>query len=133
MPAEQAFQNLIAPHLPTYFGLCFERMCREALPVLYAKERMHAGFEVGAYWDKQVQIDLVGLRADHRTDICECKWGEISSVPALVKELEAKIKKFPNPENATLQGRIFSRRPITAGDLPEHIVVHDLKELYDQP
>ena len=132
MPAEQAFQNLIAPNLASYFGLCFERLCREALPMMYAREHMHAGFEVGAYWDKAVQIDLVGLRDDHRTDICECKWGEIFSVPALIEELKAKMKKFPNPENATLQGKIFTRRPIQVERLPEHVIVHDLKELYTQ-
>jgi hypothetical protein len=30
---------------------------------------VNAAFEIGEYWDKHVQIDVVGLRDDHWTDI----------------------------------------------------------------
>lgn len=61
------------------FGLCFERLYREALPWLYRREGVTAAFEVGQYWSKSVQLDVVGLRNDGWTDLGECKWGPVRS------------------------------------------------------
>ena len=36
--AERAFAERIAPSLDAWFGECFERLCREALPFIYASE-----------------------------------------------------------------------------------------------
>lgn len=128
----QAYQALIAPSLTGYFGFCFEQLCREALPFLYRREDVSVPFDVGAYWDKNVQIDVVGFRHDKRIDLGECKWGTVTSLPGLVNELSGKIAKYPNPENITLQGRLFTRQPVDASKLPPNIRAHCLEELYDR-
>jgi hypothetical protein len=111
MGAGRALQDLIRPHLDAYFGQGFERLCREAFPGLYRREGVTAAFEVGQYWSKTAQIDLVGLRGGGWTDLGECKWGAVRSPKAVEKELEEKVRDFPNPRGATIGRRIFIRQP----------------------
>ena len=108
--AARVFQERIRPTLDAWFGGCFERLCREALPLIYAREGVDAGFEVGEFWSAQTQIDVVGLRDDDRTDLGECKWGAVRSPRALVAELERKTKAYPNSRGASLGRRYFVRR-----------------------
>jgi AAA+ ATPase superfamily predicted ATPase len=128
---KQGFTEIIRPHLDAYFGRCFERLCRECLPLIYAAEGLRTTFNVGEYWDKDVQVDVVGVRDDHWTDLGECKWGEISSLTALSAELESKVGRYPNARNATIQRRLFvrSRKGKTKAALPA-VRVHDLADLY---
>ena len=106
----RAFADRIAPSLDAWFGACFERLCREALPLIYANEGVAAGFEVGEYWSPATQIDVVGLRDDNWTDLGECKWGAVRSPRALEAELERKLPQYPNSRGATLGRRYFTRR-----------------------
>ena len=108
--AARAFSERIAPALDAWFGHCFERLCREALPLIYAQEGVTAGFEVGEYWSPATQIDVVGMRDDHWTDLGECKWGAVRSPRALETELEHKVQRYPNSRGATLGRRYFTRR-----------------------
>ena len=109
MGPARSYADVVKPELDAYFGGCFERLCREALPLIYAREGVSAGHAVGEYWDKQVQIDVVGARGDHWTDLGECKWGPVGSVPAIADELETKIRRFPNPRGDTIGRRVFVR------------------------
>ena len=128
---EKALRERIKPQLDSYFGVCFEGLCREAMPLLYHKEGIHAGFELGEYWDRDVQIDVVGLREDNVTDLCECKWGKVKSLPAAAKELEKKARHYPNDRGATIVHRIFTRHPWSRRkSVPENIKWHTLKDLY---
>lgn len=128
--AQRAFAELVGPRLDAWFGDCFERLCRECLPLLYAKEGVHASFEIGQYWDATVQIDLVSARKDGWSDLGECKWGPVAA-RAVAAELEDKVKRFPNPDNATLGRRVFLRsvKGRSPANLPAQ--VHTLGELYD--
>jgi len=130
MGPERSFTELIKPHLSSYWGRCFETLCRDALPALYETEGVCAAFEVGEYWDKHVQVDVVGLRADNRTDLCECKWGTTRSTTALTKELERKKALYPNRRNATIQLRVFSQKPRRRTPKRDSITWHSLAELY---
>ena len=125
-----AFKDLIRPHLDAYFGHCFESLCREALPWLYRQEGVAAAFEVGQYWSKTTQIDVVGLRHDGWTDLGECKWGAVRSPAAVEKELEGKIREFPNPGGATIGKRIFSRQKPPAAHAGAGVQWHGLEEMY---
>jgi hypothetical protein len=109
MGAQRTMRERIRSELNAYFGLCFEWLCRQALPVIYEHERVNAAFEIGEYWDKQVQIDVVGLRDDHWTDLGECKWGTIRSYQKLLADLEKKVRAYPNTRGATIGKRIFLR------------------------
>ena len=106
----RAFADRIAPSLEAWFGSCFERLCREALPLIYEREGVAAGFEVGEFWSPQTQIDVIGMRDDNWTDLGECKWGTVRSPRALEAELERKLQQYPNSRGATLGRRYFTRR-----------------------
>jgi uncharacterized protein len=126
-----AMERLIKPGLDAYFGICFEALCREALPMIYAREGVTAAFEVGEYWDKDSQIDVVGLRKDGWTDLGECKWTAARSPTPLREELEARVPHYPNSRRATIHTRYFTRTKITQSTPPpatEHW--HDLEDIY---
>jgi AAA+ ATPase superfamily predicted ATPase len=124
----KAFAAIIKPELPSFFGHCFEALCRQALPAIYAREGIVTEFEIGEYWDAHVQIDVVGYRMDGWTDLCECKWGRITSLHALREELERKVRLFPNSRNATIGRRIFTRQPPTIDC--QGLTIHTLENIY---
>ncbi len=127
---QAAFRDQIAVNLESYFGACFERLCREALCQVYLREAPNASFQVGEYWKNQdLQIDVVGVRADDWIDLGECKWGTVASVPALAAQLEEKLRRYPNPENATLGRMLFTRRPVRLP--PPGVRCFALDDLYD--
>lgn len=128
---ERAFQELAKPHLESFFGYCFERLCREALPYLLEKEGVSSAAEIiGEYWDPKVQIDVVGLNRKERIDLGECKWGRADSIAVLFRELQNKIKKYPNPNHLTVWGWIFlqGKRKTAESDF---IKFRCLEDLYD--
>jgi uncharacterized protein len=129
----RTYREIIRPELESYFGLCFERLCREALPLLYEAEGLSARYEVGEYWDRDLQIDLVGLRDDGVTDLGECKWGGYGGRARLVSELTRKVERYPNRRGATLVPRAFVRKKPAGVDkagAEERVRWHDLDDLY---
>lgn len=129
--AESALRDRIRPHLDAHYGHAFERLCREALPRIYAREGVTAAFEVGEFWSKESQIDVVGLRDDGWIDLGECKWGAVRAPRRLEAELEDKVRAYPNPGNATVGRHIFvRRRPGSAVAGGGEVRWHDLEDLY---
>lgn len=126
---KEALRRLIAPQLEAYWGLRFETLCREALPILYQREGIHAAFEIGDYWDAQTQIDVVGHRRGEGIDLGECKWGPVRSVTPIITALQQKMALYPNQENLSLRGRVFTRLPISHPPTSP-IRCHHLAELY---
>lgn len=124
---ERAFEQLVAPQWDAYCGDSFERLCREALPLLYAAEGVSGRFEVGEFWDRTVQIDVVGLRSDGRVDLGECKWLGRDGLAGAARELTARVANYPGSAR-TVQPRLFVRaRPKSpAIEFP----IHGLRELY---
>ena len=128
---ERGFAEVVRPELDAYFGRCFERLCRESLPLLYLGEGIRAPFIVGEYWGADVQVDVVGVRQDNWTDLGECKWGDVSSLPALAAEVDEKVRRYPNARNATIGRRLFMRKsPAKAGPRLPGLRVHTLQDLY---
>ncbi|MYA17022.1 MAG: ATP-binding protein [Gammaproteobacteria bacterium] len=105
----RTFGDSIKPSLASWFGDGFERLCREALPLIYAGEAVGTAFDVGEFWSKETQIDVVGLRGDNWTDLGECKWGPVLSPRALEDELARKAGLYRNSRGATLNRRYFVR------------------------
>lgn len=131
MGPERALRERIRGSLDSYFGTCFEGLCREALPHLYAREGVTASFEVGEYWDRSTQIDVVGLRDDGWTDLGECKWGTGGKAKEILADLDEKARRYPNARNATIGKLVFTRKP-RPGKPPEDPQVrwHCLEDLY---
>ncbi len=129
MSTERAFKDRIGPHLASYFGLCFERLCREALPVIYEREGVKTSYKIGEYWDRRTQIDIVGLRDDGWTDLGECKWGKLKSTTAPLDQLEEKVKSYPNERNATICRRVFTLNPMKKKN-KFNCRFHSLEDMY---
>jgi hypothetical protein len=127
---QHGFAEVVRPGLDAYFGRCFERLCRESLPLLYLREGVRASFTVGEYWDADVQVDVVGVRQDNWTDLGECKWGVVSSLNALAAELGEKVRRYPNARNATIGRRLFVRKSLAKARLPD-FHLHTLQDLYE--
>lgn len=126
----KAYQLHVAPELAAFAGRAFEDFCRRCLPGLYAAEGIDSDFKIGEYFDSNVQIDIVGIRSDNVTDLGECKWGRVRSIPALRGELDAKVEGFPNRRGASITRRYFlQQRPKNFRPEPGERV-HDLKDLY---
>ncbi len=126
---QHGYTEMIKPAIDAYHGRCFERLCRECLPMIYRGEGVRSAFECGEYWSKEVQIDVVGVRKDGWTDLGECKWGDVSSMAALTAELEKKIPLYPNGRNATVGRRLFVRSA-KARSKNSAVTVHTLEDLY---
>jgi len=107
--ADRAYQDVVAPTLDSFLGHRFEDLCREALPFLYDEEKVRAPYQIGEFWAKECQIDVVGYRDDGWTDLGECKWSPSISTTEVVRELEAKVRHYPNDRQATVQRRVFVR------------------------
>jgi uncharacterized protein len=130
MGPERTFRERIRPDLDAYFGGGFEALCREALPTHYARKRVTGTFEVGEYWDKHVQIDVVGRRSDGVVDLGECKWGRVRSAKGLIQELAEKRAAYPNEGGDTIRLHAFTRDRVTDQRRNDGIVWHDLATLY---
>jgi AAA+ ATPase superfamily predicted ATPase len=124
--AHQAWDRLVAPQLESWAGSGFERLCREAMPGLLEKEGVRAGIEMGAFWSKEVEIDLIGVRDDGVTDLGECKWGPVTAAQ-LAAELQQKVERYPNPKQHSLRRHAFVRA--WKGKPPAGIELHRLVDM----
>ena len=124
-----ALAERIKPELDSYFGLCFERLCRQALPALLQARGLRTAVEVGQFWSPETQIDLVGIRDDGEIEIGECKWGRAGSLRSLEQELAGKMDRYHNPHNRTLRGNIFVRKKTAAVERSRY-QCWDLADIY---
>lgn len=122
----QAYDQLVAPQLDAWAGGAFERLCRAQLPSLLAAEGVTASLELGSWWDRSAEIDVVGVRSDGVTELGECKWGPVTGAE-LGRQLESKRLAFPNPKHHTLRLHAFVRR--LRGRPPPGVLVHRLEDL----
>jgi len=117
MGGKDSMQNLVKPNLDAWFGKRFEHLCREALPLFYKDEGITTPFEIGEYWDKTTQIDVVGVREKEGIDLGECKWGRVTSATKLRRELDAKRAAYPDG-GLSVRPWIFTRLPFRGRSQP---------------
>ncbi len=127
LTADRAVEQLVLPQWEAFCGDGFERLCREALPRVYDAEGVSARFDVGEYWDRETQIDVVGLRADRWVDLGECKWAERASLADAAAELRVRAARYPS-EGRTVHSRLFVRKARRTSR--EGFTVHTLADLY---
>lgn len=126
---DKTFEERISPYLSTYFGLCFEKLCREALPFILQQEGHSVACELGSYWDKNIQLDIVALRDDGVIEIGECKWRNDSPTAASIESsLLEKLIHYPNPNHQTLRLHYFARSKVAVS--VGNLKTHDLSDIY---
>jgi hypothetical protein len=125
---ERAIDQLVAPQWEAFCGDGFERLCREALPRLYDAEDVTCRAQVGEYWDRATQVDVVGLRADGWIDLGECKWSGRPSLANAARELQHRVARYPSA-GRTVRSHLFFRRAPRARS--HEVMVHDLVGLYE--
>ena len=72
----------------------------------------------GEYWDRQTQIDVVGVRTDGWTDIGECKWSGQGAPMAFARELIARaaaaMQSLAAIREAVAEARAAASKPSAA-------------------
>lgn len=121
-------EQILLPHWQAFCGESFERLCREALPHLYEAEEVTGSVQIGDYWDRSCQVDVVGLRGDGWIDLGECKWSERATPTSASTELARRIASYPSGGRTT-RGHLFLRRVASRGGRTP-FCVHDLSKLY---
>lgn len=128
---EAVYRELVRPNLDWYLGNAFERLAREALVEIYRRDRVMSSFKIGEFWNREMQIDIVGMRGDGVVDLGECKWGTVSSAVEVERDLRRKAAAFPNRQASTLQLHIFCReKSRKKQESAETIRWHDLGDFY---
>lgn len=128
---ERAFEQIVAPQWQAYCGEGFERLCREALPLLYHAEGVSGKFGVGEFWSRSAQIDVVGLRSDDWVDLGECKWLARANLAEVARELDARTAEYPGATGRTVRKLAFLRARTQAA--AAGVTVYDLPALYAEP
>ncbi len=126
-PPDRTFEQLVAPQWEAFCGDGFERLCRELLPLIYSKEGVSGQFQIGEYWDRAVQIDVVGVRGDGWVDLGECRWSANTGLSAAARELSARAMRFPVADRSVRQLLFVRKRPAS---VPAGIHVYDLDALH---
>lgn len=127
LPAELAVEQLVLPQWEAFCGEGLERLCREALPLLYTAEGVTGRFQVGEYWDRASQVDVVGLRSDGWIDLGECKWSGRASPAEAARELQRRSASYP-AGGRTVRSHLFFRR--APSSTSSEVELHGLAELY---
>lgn len=123
---QQAFQQLVGPQWESFCGEGFERLCREALPWIYVREKQHVRFSVGEYWKRGLHINVVGLQPS-RVDLGVCHWQADASIAEATEDINARAARYPAVGRRVARHVFVRSAPKKAGG---EIRVHDLKELY---
>ncbi|MCD6360935.1 MAG: ATP-binding protein [Armatimonadetes bacterium] len=88
--AEEVWREDIEPHLDDYMGLAFEQICRDYVRRFAAEKLPVQAKEVGVFWHRDGEIDVLSLNTDGSVYCGECKW---SRQPMDLRDLEALVRK----------------------------------------
>jgi AAA+ ATPase superfamily predicted ATPase len=87
------YDGTIQPDLPTHVATTFEDVCQEAIWEGIRRGTFDPYSEVGRWWYREEEIDIVGLAPnDDRVLLAECKWTTDPVGEDLVESLRAKAK-----------------------------------------
>ncbi len=128
--SNKTLREYIRPELPSYFGKCFESLCRQALPRIYERDGVSTPYEIGEYWSKGAQIDVVGYREDNWTDLGGCKWGAHGGMGRLRQDMERRVSSYPNHRGATIGRRFFLSKSVEVDPQPGEYW-YSLENLYE--
>ncbi len=111
---DQAFEELVEPELADFASEEFEDLCGRALRTLYPGEKIA---DIGRWWYKEHEIDVVGFTTGNTLIVGECKftnsptgYDALSQLEEHVKELRWKPKSGEERKN---EYALFSRSGFT--------------------
>jgi len=131
----RVWEQEIAPHLDEYLGLVFEEVCREYVR-RYAREKLPVlpTGEVGVYWHRDAEIEVLCRNADGSHYCGECKW---SREPMDLRDLYALVRKAQTLPEDWRQGPrflLFSRSgfadDVRAREDGEWLILVGMEDLY---
>lgn len=109
---DAAYANSIEPFLPDFVSPAFERLCGTTLPDLYPDELFT---DIGRWWYKEYEVDVVGLTTSGLLVTGECKFTNsplnYSALSTLEKHAD-EIRWSPAGET-TMTYVLFSRSGFT--------------------
>ncbi|MBC7286460.1 MAG: ATP-binding protein [Armatimonadetes bacterium] len=92
---EEVWRENIEPYFDEFMGLVFEEVCREYVR-RFGEERLPVrAEEVGVFWHKDGDIDVLSLNADGSVYCGECKWSRQPMDLRALHELEQKAALLP--------------------------------------
>ncbi len=106
---EDAYEELIAGHLPDFVSPKFEELCREALSDLYEGYTFE---RVGRWWYRDREVDVVGLTTAATLVAGECKFTSNPVGYDVLSDLEddaAEIRWSPKGGDVDTEYCLFSR------------------------
>lgn len=108
--AELVWRGSIAPHLDEFLGAVFEDVCREYVQVHSAEKALPAPrVEVGRYWSRAAEIDVLSRNADGSHTCGECKWSRHPVGSDVLATLERNARELPAEWQEGLRYVLFSR------------------------
>lgn len=112
--AEDPFTEHIRPEFPAYVGRVFEGVCRDALPGLFPNGSFS---RVGAWWDSEGELDVVGLDHNGRIVGGEAKFESRQMHHGDLAEVEERTGRIdwtpPNEQEVDRHFALFGRSGFT--------------------
>lgn len=110
---EDAYEAVIEPELPDFVSQEFEKLCQDVLPNLFPEETF---LDIGRWWYKEHEVDVVGFTTDRTMVAGECKFTNAPLDYSALTSLEdhsAEIRWTPDTGDTNMEYALFTRSGVT--------------------
>jgi hypothetical protein len=133
---DHAYEAVIEPEMADFVSHEFETLCQDALPQLYPDELFT---DIGRWWYKEHEVDVVGLTVDGTMVTGECKFTNSPldyNALALLEEHTREIRWSPDSGDVTQKYALFARNGFTqsvrdAATERDDLQLFDLQKIVD--
>lgn len=106
--ADLVFQQMIAPHLADFMGNIFEDIGKQYIKHYWKEKIKIAPKQIGAYWESNLEIDILTENIDGSHWFGECKWWNQPVGENTLDQLIEKSRKIGQPWNENPRYILFS-------------------------
>lgn len=127
---EDAYEAVIEPELPDFVSQEFETLCQDALPTLYPDKTF---LDIGRWWYKEHEVDVVGFTTDGTMVVGECKFTSAPLDYSALTSLEdhaAEIRWTPETGALDTKYALFIRSGATQS-VQEAVAARDDLRLFE--
>ncbi|MFP4217482.1 MAG: ATP-binding protein [Salinarchaeum sp.] len=110
---EDAYEAVIEPELHDFVSQEFEQLCQDALPKLFPGKTF---LDIGRWWYKEHEVDVVGFTTDGTMVVGECKFTNALldySALASLEDHSAEIRWTPDTGDTNMEYALFTRSGVT--------------------